>query len=63
MNMKTYWIVMFTVYITWVTTAMAMKVGEMSSQPSINTWSLPAAAFLFTVVPALFGYLIGKESS
>lgn len=61
--MKTYWIVMLTIYITWITTAMSMKVGEMSSQPSINTWSLPVAAFLCTVVPALFGYFIGKESS
>lgn len=62
MKMKTYWIVILTVYITWITTAMAMKVGEMSSQPSINTWSLPAVAFFCTVVPALLGYLIGKES-
>ena len=61
--MKTYWIVILSIYTTWMTTVMAMKVGEMSSQPSINTWTLPATAFLCTVVPACIGYLIGEESS
>lgn len=61
--MKTYWIVILTIYTTWITTWTASKVGEMSSEPSINTWTLPAAAVICTVVPALFGYLIGKESS
>lgn len=60
--MKTYWIVVFTVYITWLTTLMVGKVGEMSSPPSINTWTLPVIAFLITAVPAILGYLIGKET-
>jgi hypothetical protein len=61
--MKTYWIVVLTVYITWLTTLMVGKVGEMSSPPSINTWTLPAMALFLTVVPALLGYLIGKEQA
>lgn len=61
--MKTYWIVILAIYTTWITTLMASKVGEMSSPQSINTWLLPISAFVVTVVPALFGYLIGKECS
>jgi len=60
--MKTYWIVVLTMYTTWIVTWMATKVGRMSSPPSINTWLLPLVAFLCTVIPALLGYFIGKES-
>ncbi len=61
--MKTYWIVVLAVYTTWITTLMASKVGEMSSPPSINTWTLPISAFVATIVPALLGFFIGKEST
>jgi hypothetical protein len=61
--MKTYWIVVLAVYTTWITTLMYTKVGEMSSPPSVHTWTLPAMALFLTVVPALLGYLIGKEQA
>jgi len=59
--MKTYWIVIFTVWTTgWVTFA-ATKVGEMTT-PSEITFMLPFTFFVFSAFPALLGFLIGKES-
>ena len=59
--MKTYWIVLLTIWTTSITTAMAIRVGEMSPC-SINEWDLPLVTLLINLFPAALGFLIGKET-
>ena len=61
--MKTYWIVVLSCYTTAIATMTMMNVGQMSAPSSMNTWSLPVTGLVVTIIPALLGYLIGKESS
>ena len=60
--MKIYFAILLTAWTTWLTTTMAMKVGEMSTC-SVNGWELPFVALFITLLPALLGYLFAKEQA
>jgi len=58
--MRIYWVVLLTCWTTALVTFAALRVGEMST-PTEYSSSLPFTIFMSVVIPALLGYLIGKE--
>jgi hypothetical protein len=59
--MKLYYVVLLTGWTTALVTLAVFHVGQMSEPKEYST-SLPFTIFMTVAIPALLGYLIGKES-
>ena len=60
-KMKIYWSAILTAWTTVLVTYAMVSVGE-TSGPTTYTLSLPFVMLFMCLLPALLGYLIGKEN-